>query len=88
MAKYTTGELHANGETLSLDSHEDVKNFRSMSGMKFFKSSDGTKEFGFSDNASMFAVLTIDQSATPLAPKPNCDNYGTCPETPEPDPEP
>jgi len=51
--------------------------------MKFFKSTDGTKEYGFSNIASMFAVLTIDTTATPLASKPNCDNYGKCPEAPK-----
>ncbi|OJG76523.1 hypothetical protein RV10_GL003660 [Enterococcus pallens] len=56
--------------------------------MNFFVSSDGTKEFGVTNRSSQFVELTIDPTATPLAPKPNCDNYGHCPENPEPDPEP
>lgn len=88
MAKYTQGELHANGETLTFTTPEETKSFRLASDMKFIKSTDGTKEYGFSNIASMFAVLTIDTTATPLASKPNCDNYGKCPEAPEPDPEP
>lgn len=83
MAKYTKGELHANGETLTFTTPEEARSFRLASGMKFFKSTDGTKEFGFSDEASMFAVLTIDTTAVQLADKPNCDNYGKCPEVPE-----
>lgn len=80
MAKYTKGELHANGETLAFTTPEETKSFRLASDMKFFKSTDGTKEYGFSNIASMFAVLTIDTTALPLADKPNCDNYGDCPD--------
>lgn len=87
MTKYTNGELHANGETLTFATPEETRSFRLASDMKFFKSTDGTKEYGFSDVASMFAVLTIDTTAVVLADKPNCDNYGQCP-APEPDPGP
>lgn len=91
MAKYTQAVLHSNGETVTLTTPEDAKNLRALlkrDGMDFFISKDGLKEFGVTTRSSQFVELTIDTTATPLADKPNCDNYGTCPETPEPDPEP
>lgn len=87
MAKYTQAVLHSNGETQTFSTPEDAKNLRSQFKANYFKSSDGTTEYGVTSNASTYVVLTIDTTATPLAPKPNCDNYGKCPEPTEPDPE-
>lgn len=91
MAKYTQGELHSNGETVTFATPEDAKNLRAQmkrDGMYFFITNDGSKEVGVTTRSSQFVELTIDTTATPLADKPNCDNYGACPESPEPEPEP
>lgn len=86
MTKYTKGTLHANGETQEFATAEDAKRLRAAFKAAYFKSSDGTVEYGVTADASTFVVLTIDTTATPLAPKPNCDNYGndcpTCPPAP------
>lgn len=90
MAKYTQAVLHSNGETVTFTTPGDAKNLRALlkkDGMDFFVSSDGTKEFGVTNRTSQFVELTIDPAATPLADKPNCDNYDQCP-APEPDPGP
>lgn len=81
MAKYTQAVLHANGETVTLATPADAKNLRALmksDGMNFFTTSDGAKEIGVTTRSSQFVELTIDQATTPLAPKPNCDNYGDC----------
>ncbi|MGM0341680.1 hypothetical protein [Enterococcus sp. AZ007] len=86
MAKYTQAVLHSNGESVTFLSHEDAKNLRALlkrNGMEFFFAEDGAKEIGVTARSSQFVELTVDQTATPLAEKPNCDNYGDCPpETP------
>ncbi|MFB8449009.1 hypothetical protein ACFC3Z_07935 [Enterococcus thailandicus] len=91
MAKYTQAVLHANGETMTLSTPENAKALRASlknDGMNFFVTSDGAKEIGVTTRSSQFVELTIDQTATPLAPKPNCDNYGQCPVVPDPEPDP
>ena len=78
MAKYLSAELHSNGETVAFATPEDAKRLRDNFTAHYFKNAGGTKEYGVTANASTYVVLTIDQTATPLAPKPNCDNYGSC----------
>ncbi|MDG4968258.1 MucBP domain-containing protein [Lactococcus lactis] len=82
MTKYTKATLHANGETQEFATAEDAKRLRAAFKAAYFKSSDGTVEYGVTADASTFVVLTIDTTATPLAPKPNCDNYGDCADCP------
>lgn len=82
MTKYTKATLHANGETQEFATAEDAKRLRAAFKAAYFKSSDGTAEYGVTADASTFVVLTIDTTATPLAPKPNCDNYGDCADCP------
>lgn len=82
MTKYTKGTLHANGEKQEFATAEDAKRLRAAFKAAYFKSSDGTVEYGVTADASTFVVLTIDTTATPLAPKPNCDNYGNCADCP------
>lgn len=86
MTKYLKAVLHANGETQEFSTPEDAKRFRAAFDATYFKSADGTTEYGVTARASAFAVLTVDTTATPLADKPNCDNYGkdcpTCPPAP------
>ena len=72
---------------MTFSSPEDAKNLKASmknNGMVFFPSSDGAKEFGVTVRSSQFVELTVDQTATPLAEKPNCDNYGKCPTPPTP----
>ena len=76
MTKYTKATLHANGEKQEFATAEDAKRLRAAFKAAYFKSSDGTVEYGVTADASTFVVLTIDTTDTPLAPKPNCDNYG------------
>lgn len=78
MTKYTKATLHANGEKQEFPNAEDAKRLRAAFKAAYFKSSDGTVEYGVTADASTFVVLTIDTTATPLAPKPNCDNYCGC----------
>lgn len=86
MTKYLKAVLHANGETQEFSTPEDAKRFRAAFDATYFKSADGATEYGVTARASAFAVLTVDTTATPLADKPNCDNYGndcpTCPPNP------
>ncbi|WP_162551447.1 Ig-like domain-containing protein [Lactococcus lactis] len=82
MTKYTKATLHANGEKQEFATAEDAKRLRAAFKAAYFKSSDGTVEYGVTADASTFVVLTIDTTATPLAPKPNCDNYGECADCP------
>lgn len=83
MTKYLKAVLHANGEKQEFTTPEDAKRFRAAFNANYFKSADGTIEYGVTAGASSFAVLTIDKTATPLADKPNCDNYGNdCPPCP------
>lgn len=86
MTKYLKAVLHANGETQEFSTPEDAKRFRAAFDATYFKSADGATEYGVTARASAFAVLTVDTTATPLADKPNCDNYGndcpTCPPAP------
>lgn len=79
MTKYLKAELHANGEKQEFATPEDAKRLRAAFDANYFKSADGNTEYGVTANASTFAVFTIDKTNTPLAPKPNCDNYGQCP---------
>lgn len=76
---YLSAELHANGETVSFDTAKDA-----MSLYKAFRGNsvvlaDHSKEYLVNNQASEFAVFTIDQTATPLADKPNCNNIDDCP---------
>lgn len=83
MTKYLKAVLHANGETQEFSTPEDAKRFRAAFDATYFKSADGATEYGVTARASAFAVLTVDTTATPLADKPNCDNYGNnCPSCP------
>lgn len=83
MTKYLKAVLHANGETQEFSTPEDAKRFRAAFDATYFKSADGATEYGVTVRASAFAVLTVDTTATPLADKPNCDNYGNdCPTAP------
>lgn len=83
MTKYLKAVLHANGETQEFSTPEDAKRFRAAFDATYFKSADGATEYGVTARASAFAVLTVDTTATPLADKPNCDNYGNnCPPAP------
>jgi hypothetical protein len=86
LTKYLKAVLHANGETQEFSTPEDAKHFRAAFDATYFKSADGATEYGVTARASAFAVLTVDTTATPLADKPNCDNYGndcpTCPPAP------
>lgn len=79
MTKYLKAVLHANGETQEFSTPEDAKRFRAAFDANFFKSDDGATEYGVTARASTFAVLDIDTTATPLADKPNCDNFDSCP---------
>lgn len=80
MAKYLSGELHSNGETVALDNPADAKALRAAFVGKWFKTSDGATEYGISTEASQFVKLTIDTTPITLT-KPNCDNYDDCPST-------
>lgn len=82
MTKYLKATLHSNGETKEFATPEDAKRLRTAFKADYFLSQDGTKEYGVTAHASTFIELEVDTTATPLAPKPNCDNYGECPTTP------
>ena len=78
MAKYVSGELHANGETVAFSTPEDAKALRAnFHGANWFTTSDGTTEYGVSGVSSTFVKLTIDTSPLDFT-KPNCDNYNDC----------
>lgn len=80
MTKYNKATLHANGETKEFSNAEDAKRLRAAFHANYFLNHDGTKEFGVTADASTFVELDVDTTATPLAPKPQCDNYGQCSE--------
>lgn len=75
MVKYVSGELHANGETVTITNPEDVKALRANFNARYFKTSDGSTEYGVISEASAFVKLTIDTKTDLLADKPTCDNY-------------
>ena len=81
MTKYIKATLHANGETKEFSNAEDAKRLRAAFNANYFFNHDRTKEFGVTADASTFIELDVDTTATPLAPKPQCDNYGQCSES-------